>query len=64
MIGSDAVSTCKTSVFLMVFDSRNTSELGEYAAGDGDDGTRGYFVVVVVTVVAKALFSISSLPMS
>lgn len=48
----------------MVFDSRNTSELGEYAAGDGDDGTRGYFVVVVVTVVAEALFSISSLPMS
>jgi hypothetical protein len=32
--------------------------------GDGEEGTRGYLVVVVVTVVAKALFSKSSLPIS
>lgn len=64
MIGSVAVSTCSTSVFLMVFVSRNTSEPGEYAMGDGDKGTRGYLVVVVATVVARALFSKSSLPMS
>ena len=58
MIGSLAVSTCKTSVFLIVFVSRTTSELGVNGEGDG----KRCFVTVVV-VVCKILFSKSSFPL-
>lgn len=55
-IGSLAVSTCRTSVFRMVFVSRTTSELGV-----NDDGDGKYLVTVVVVVMT---FSRSSLPIS
>jgi hypothetical protein len=61
-MGSLAVSTCKTSVFLIVLVSRTTSELGEKGTGDGVDGTND--LVTVVVVVVTMLFSKSSLPIS
>lgn len=54
--GSLAVSTCKTSVFRIVFVSRIISELGV-----NDDGDGKYLVTVVVVVMT---FSRSSLPIS
>jgi hypothetical protein len=61
VMGSFAVSTCKTSVFRMVLVSRTTSELGEKLIGDGVEGIN---LVTVVVVVVTRLFSRSSLPMS
>jgi hypothetical protein len=60
VIGSFAVSTCRTSVFLMVFVSRTTSEF-EYGIGDEDVGMK---VLVTVVVVVTTSFSKSSLPIS
>lgn len=58
VIGSVAVSTCKTSVLRIVWVSRTMSEFG--VNGDGD----GIRLVTVVVVVVIMLFSKSSLPMS
>lgn len=58
VIGSVAVSTCKTSVLRIVWVSRIISEFG--VNGDGD----GIRLVTVVVVVVIMLFSKSSLPMS
>lgn len=61
VIGSFAVSTCRTSVFLMVFVSRTTSEFWEYGIGDEEVGMK---VLVTVVVVVTISFSKSSLPIS
>lgn len=58
-MGSLAVSTCKTSVFLVDFVSRTISELGVSREGDGKA-----CLVRVVVVELIMLLSNSSLPMS
>lgn len=58
-MGSLAVSTCKTSVFLVDFVSRTMSELGVSRVGDGKT-----CLVRVVVEELKMLLSNSSLPIS